>query len=102
MNKETALDYIQNHTIIGIKAGHQRPEFLEIWMIVVQNRIFARSWGLAKRSWYNTFLDNSEKHRTRLLARPQDPPALILAGPHVSTILSTTPWQTVVNPSRPA
>lgn len=59
MNKETALDYIQNHTIIGIKAGHQRPEFLEIWMIVVQNRIFARSWGLAERSWYNTFLDNS-------------------------------------------
>ncbi|MFS4472966.1 DUF2255 family protein [Chryseobacterium sp. T20] len=59
MNKETALNYIQNHTIIGIKAGHQRPEFLEIWMVVVQNRIFARSWGLAERSWYNTFLENS-------------------------------------------
>lgn len=60
MNKETALDYIQNHTIIGIKAGYQRPEFLEIWMVVVQNRIFARSWGLAERSWYNSFLENSE------------------------------------------
>ncbi|MDR4954229.1 DUF2255 family protein [Chryseobacterium sp. ES2] len=59
MNKEKALDYIQNHTIIGIKAGHQRPEFLEIWMVVVQNRIFARSWGLAERSWYNIFLENS-------------------------------------------
>ena len=59
MNKETALDYIQNHTVIGIKAGHQRPAFLEIWMVVVQNRIFARSWGLAERSWYNTFLENS-------------------------------------------
>lgn len=59
MNKETALDYIQNHTIIGIKAGYQRPEFLEIWMVVVQNRIFARSWGLAERSWYNSFLENS-------------------------------------------
>ncbi|WP_454045830.1 DUF2255 family protein [Chryseobacterium sp. Marseille-Q8038] len=59
MNKDTALDYIQNNTIIGIKAGNQRPEFLEIWMVVVQNRIFARSWGLARRSWYNTFLENS-------------------------------------------
>ncbi|WP_223598682.1 DUF2255 family protein [Chryseobacterium sp. GVT01B] len=59
MNKEKALDYIQNHTIIGIKAGHQRPEFLEIWMVVVQNRIFARSWGLAEKSWYNTFLEDS-------------------------------------------
>ncbi|MEG0926829.1 DUF2255 family protein [Chryseobacterium sp.] len=27
-----------------------------MWMVVVQNRIFARSWGLAERSWYNTFL----------------------------------------------
>lgn len=60
MNKEIALDYIQNNTIIGIKAGHQRPEFLEIWMVAVQNRIFARSWGLAERSWYNAFLENSE------------------------------------------
>ncbi|RLJ32464.1 uncharacterized protein DUF2255 [Chryseobacterium sp. 7] len=60
MNKDAALDYIQNNTIIGIKAGYQRPEFLEIWMVVVQNRIFARSWGLAERSWYNTFLEESE------------------------------------------
>ena len=59
MNKERALDYIQNNTIIGIKAGHQRPKFLEIWMVVVQNRIFARSLGLAERSWYHTFLKDS-------------------------------------------
>jgi hypothetical protein len=59
MNKKRALDYIQKNTIIGIKAGHQRLEFLEIWMVVVQNRIFARSWGLAERSWYHTFLKDS-------------------------------------------
>lgn len=59
MNKERTLDYIRNNTIIGIKAGHQRLEFLEIWMVVVQNRIFARSWGLAERSWYHTFLKDS-------------------------------------------
>ncbi|MGH1517117.1 DUF2255 family protein [Chryseobacterium sp. JK1] len=60
MNKETALYYIQNNTIIGIKAGNERQEFLEIWMVVIQNRIFARSWGLAERSWYNVFLENPE------------------------------------------
>ncbi|UKB77585.1 DUF2255 family protein [Chryseobacterium sp. MEBOG07] len=59
MNKDSALDYINNNNIIGIKAGLQRPDFLEIWMVVVQNRIFARSWGLAERSWYNTFLKDS-------------------------------------------
>ncbi|WP_426482865.1 DUF2255 family protein [Chryseobacterium sp. R2ACT005] len=58
MNKDSALDYIQNNSIIGVKGGLQRPDFLEIWMVVVQNRVFARSWGLAKRSWYNTFLEN--------------------------------------------
>ncbi|MBL7932331.1 MAG: DUF2255 family protein [Bacteroidia bacterium] len=27
-------------------------------MVVVNNRIFARSWGLAERSWYNSFLND--------------------------------------------
>lgn len=56
MNKIKAQDYIKTNNLIGIKAGLERPDFLEIWMIVVQNRIFARSWGLAERSWYNSFL----------------------------------------------
>jgi hypothetical protein len=60
MNKENALYYIKTNTIIGIKAGQKRSEFLEIWMVVVQDRVFARSWGLAERSWYNTFLENPD------------------------------------------
>ncbi|SDI40756.1 DUF2255 family protein [Chryseobacterium jejuense] len=60
MDKNKALDYIRTHNLIGIKAGSERPEFLEIWMVVAQNRIFARSWGLAEKSWYNTFLKCSE------------------------------------------
>ncbi|MGE8553364.1 MAG: DUF2255 family protein [Chryseobacterium jejuense] len=60
MDKNKALDYIRTHNLIGIKAGSERPEFLEIWMVVVQNRIFARSWGLAEKSWYNAFLKCSE------------------------------------------
>ena len=59
MNKENALHYIKTNNLIGIKAGQQRSEFLEIWMIVVQDRVFARSWGLAERSWYTVFLENS-------------------------------------------
>ncbi|AZB11527.1 DUF2255 family protein [Chryseobacterium sp. G0162] len=60
MNKSKALEYIRIHNLIGIKAGSERPGFLEIWMVVVQNRIFARSWGFAEKSWYNTFLRCSE------------------------------------------
>lgn len=58
MCKQEVLDYIQNNNLIGIKAGVGRPDFLDIWMVVVQGRIFARSWGLAERSWYNSFLKN--------------------------------------------
>ncbi|MDN3693326.1 DUF2255 family protein [Chryseobacterium tructae] len=56
MNKNKALDFIKANTIIEIKAGSERLDFLEIWMVIIQDRIFARSWGLAERSWYNTFL----------------------------------------------
>ena len=60
MNKETTIKYIQANNHIGIKAGTERDSFLEIWMVVVDNRIFARSWGFAQRSWYHTFLRNPE------------------------------------------
>lgn len=60
MNKDLALEYINSHNIIEIKAGQQRTSFLEIWMVTVNDRIFARSWGLAERSWYHTFLETPE------------------------------------------
>lgn len=60
MNKNKALSYIKENNLIGIKAGLHRLTFLEIWMVVVEDRIFARSWGLAEKSWYNTFLKSSE------------------------------------------
>lgn len=60
MNKNIALDYIKTNNLIGIKAGANRSTFLEIWMVVVKDRIFARSWGLAEKSWYNSFLQDSK------------------------------------------
>lgn len=50
------FDYLDAHTLIGIRAGQERETFLQIWMVTVEQRIFARSWGMAERSWYNTFL----------------------------------------------
>lgn len=58
MDIDKALLFIKNNNLIGIRAGSERTDFLEIWMVIVQNRIFARSWGLAERSWYTTFLKN--------------------------------------------
>jgi hypothetical protein len=55
-----AIEYIKTTNLIGIKAGLERLDFLDIWMVVVDDRIFARSWGFAERSWYNTFIINPE------------------------------------------
>ncbi len=55
----TAIQHINSHNLIGIKAGKERESFLEIWMVTVENRIFARSWGFAEKSWYNTFLKDN-------------------------------------------
>ncbi|MBC6608176.1 DUF2255 family protein [Hymenobacter sp. BT188] len=49
-------EYIRQHNLIGIRAGQERPSFLNIWMVVVDDRIFARSWGLAEKSWFTTFM----------------------------------------------
>lgn len=60
MNKKSVLDFIHTNNLIGIKAGPDRQSFLDIWMVVVDERIFARSWGFAERSWYNSFLQNPD------------------------------------------
>jgi hypothetical protein len=39
-----------------VKAGESRTKFTGIWMVVVDGRIFARSYSLSKRSWYTTLL----------------------------------------------
>lgn len=40
---DSCLNYVRNNNLIGIKAGKERDRFLEIWMVVVDNRIFAMS-----------------------------------------------------------
>ncbi|OXA78961.1 hypothetical protein SAMN05444397_1082 [Flavobacterium aquidurense] len=59
MRDSEIIEYIKTHNLIGLKAGEFRTTFLEIWMVVVNDRIFARSWGFAEKSWYNTFLSDS-------------------------------------------
>lgn len=48
--------YLEDNTLTGIKAGKDRTTFLNIWMVNVDGRIFARSWGKSTRSWFTTLL----------------------------------------------
>jgi len=50
------LAAIRDGKILGIRAGTQPHRFIGIWAVVVQERVFVRSWSLKPRSWYRTFL----------------------------------------------
>ncbi|MGQ0602623.1 MAG: DUF2255 family protein [Anaerolineales bacterium] len=51
------LAAIRDGHILGIRAGTQPHRFIGIWAVVVEKRVFVRSWGLKPRSWYRTFLE---------------------------------------------
>jgi len=48
---------IRDGKILGIRAGTKPHRIIGIWAVVVENRVFARSWGIKPRSWYRTFLE---------------------------------------------
>jgi hypothetical protein len=40
---------------LGLRAGSEH-RFIGVWVVVVENRAFVRSWSVKPRSWYRTFL----------------------------------------------
>jgi hypothetical protein len=48
---------IRDGKVLGIRAGTQPHRFIGIWAVVVDGRVFVRSWSLKPRSWYRTFLE---------------------------------------------
>jgi len=48
---------IRDGKILGIRAGSQAHRFIGIWAVVVEGRVFVRSWSLKPKSWYRTFLE---------------------------------------------
>ena len=49
---------ITKDKILGIRAGSDEHRFIGVWVVVVDGRVFIRSWGLEKRSWYNAFRED--------------------------------------------
>jgi hypothetical protein len=50
------LAAIRKGMIIGLRAGTQPHRFIALWAVVVEGRVFVRSWSLKPRSWHQTFL----------------------------------------------
>ena len=51
------LAAIRDENVIGIRAGTKLHRIIAIWAVVVEGRVFVRSWSLKPRSWYQTFLE---------------------------------------------
>ena len=43
--------------MLTIRAGTDPHRFIRIWAVVVEGRVFVRSWSLKPRSWYRCFLE---------------------------------------------
>ena len=52
------LETIRKDKIFGIKAGSEPHRVIGIWAVVVEGRVFVRSWSIQPRSWYRTFLED--------------------------------------------
>ena len=51
------VDAIRDAKILGIRAGIKPHRIIGIWAVVVEGRVFVRSYTLKERSWYRTFLE---------------------------------------------
>ena len=53
---EELVSFIDRAKGLRIRAGLSPHRFIGIWAVVVDGRVFVRSWSLKARSWYRTFL----------------------------------------------
>ena len=53
------LATIHKEKILGLRAGKESTHrIIGIWAVVVEGRVFVRSWSLKPRSWHQTFLED--------------------------------------------
>jgi|SRR5687768_15603060 len=51
------LAAIHKEKILGLRAGQESTHrVIGVWAVVVEGRVFVRSWSMKPRSWWRTFL----------------------------------------------
>lgn len=50
------LQQLNESKVLRIRAGNGEHRFIGIWVVVVKNRVFVRSWSVKLDGWYKTFL----------------------------------------------
>lgn len=49
------LAAIAKDKILGVRAGSGDHRFIGVWVVVVDGRVFIRSWGVKRGGWFRTF-----------------------------------------------
>ena len=51
------LTHLSKSKILRIRAGDEH-RFIGIWVVVVNDRVFIRSWSVKSNGWYKTFAED--------------------------------------------
>jgi hypothetical protein len=57
---KTLLIAFDSAKIIGLRAGKKPHRFIGVWVVVVKDRVFVRTWDNKPEGWYQTFLKEPE------------------------------------------
>ena len=49
------LTAFHTNKILGLRAGLQPHHFIGVWVVVVKERVFVRSWNNKPQGWYQAF-----------------------------------------------
>ena len=53
------LELLHREKILGVRAGRDSTHrVIGVWVVVVEDRVFIRSWSMKPRSWWRTFLED--------------------------------------------
>jgi len=55
---DAIVEAIRVCQVLGIRAGRMPHRVIAIWAVVVERRVFVRSWSLKPRSWHRAFLED--------------------------------------------
>lgn len=70
------LEVIENRAALRIRAGSAKHRFLGIWAVVVNGRVFVRSWNDQPNGWYRAWREDPlgaievEKRELAVRAKP--------------------------------
>jgi hypothetical protein len=92
------LAAIRDGKILGIRAGTRPHRIIGIWAVVVESRVFVRSWTVEPHGWYRTLRDEPRgeievaKKRLRFRAVFTRSERLLAAVDRAYLAKFRTPW----------